>query len=104
LVAVSNQKYLIELIFMELRMKIFIYIILLAAFSGCSMTAEQKQALASGMQSAGQAMNQEVQLMKQRMHEQSLQSSQQNIYQTPRQTNCITTYSQLFKAYETTCN
>ena len=68
------------------------------------MTAEQKQALASGMQSAGQAMNQEVQLMKQRMHEQSLQSSQQNIYQTPRQTNCITTYSQLFKAYETTCN
>lgn len=83
--------------------KIFLAIVVVA-MSGCSMTPEQRQAFASGMQSAGEAMNQETQLLKQRMHEQSLQRSQQNIYQAPRPTNCITRYSQLFKAYETTCN
>jgi hypothetical protein len=85
-------------------MKKVIFGIVMVALSGCSMTPEQRQALASGMHSAGQAIHQETQLMKQRMHEQSLQNSQQFMYQAPRQTNCITTYSQLFKAYETTCN
>jgi len=68
------------------------------------MTEEQREAFASGMRSAGQAINKDVELMKQRQHELSLQRAQQNIYPTQRQTNCITTYSQLFKAYETTCN
>ncbi len=89
---------------MEIDMKKLILIIVLFALSGCSMTAEQRQALGSGMQSAAEAMNRETKLLNQRMHEQSLQSSQQNMYLLPRPTNCITTYSQLFKAYETTCN
>lgn len=85
-------------------MKKVIFGIVMVALSGCSMTPEQRQALASGMHSAGQAMHQQTQLLNQRLHEQSLQNSQQLMYQAPRQTNCITTYSQMFKAYETTCN
>jgi uncharacterized lipoprotein len=88
----------------ELNVKKVIFAIAVVATSGCSMTPEQQQALASGMHSAGQAMHQQTQLMNQRLHEQSLQNSQQFMYQAPRQTNCVTTYSQLFKAYETTCN
>ena len=75
--------------------------------TGCADTPQNRalwEGIGSGMQSAGDAMNQQTQLLNQRMHEQSLQRSQQNVYQAPRPTNCITTYSQLFKAYETTCN
>jgi hypothetical protein len=85
-------------------MKKVIFGIVMVALSGCSMTPEQRQALASGMHSAGQAMHQQTQLLNQRLHEQSLQNSQQFMYQPPRPTNCITTYSPMFKAYETTCN
>lgn len=95
---------LVVTIFTELNLKKVILAIAVVATSGCSMTPEQQQALASGMHSAGQALNQQTQLLNQRMHEQNLQRSQQNGYQAPRPTNCITTYSQLFKAYETTCN
>ena len=77
---------------------------LILALSGCSLTPEQQRAIASGMQSSGQALNQQAAEMRQRQHELNLQMTQQNQYQIPRQTNCITTYSAMLKEYQTSCN
>ena len=87
-------------------MKITLFLSLILGLSGCSLTPEQREALtgiASGMQSAGQAMNQDNQLRRQRMHEQNLQDAQQNQFQPRTTTNCTTRYNSYSKEYETSC-
>lgn len=69
--------------------------------SGCGMTPEQRNALAAAMNSAGQGLSQEAQIMRQRQHEQSLQPI--NMYPLGRPLNCLTEYNSLMRAYETRC-
>jgi len=71
--------------------------------TGCSLTPEQAQALAAGMQSAGQGLSQEAAQMRQQMYQQNQQNS---IYMqpiAPLPMNCFTTYNTLMRAYETRC-
>ena len=70
------------------------------SFSACSLTDEQKMFWAGAMHGAGQNMSNAAAEMRQKAHEQSLQP-----VQMPQrlQTNCTTTYSPLFKQYETVC-
>jgi len=77
----------------------FLVLTLVTFLAGCSLTHEEKQALAASMHSAGQAMHQETQ----RMIYQS--QNQQNIIQpiAPIPMNCFTTYNSMMRAYETRC-
>ena len=81
----------------------FIALALITLIAGCSLTPEQAQAIAAGMQSAGQGLNQEAALMRQRMHEQNLQNSRNFQPIAPMPMNCITVYNTFTRAYESKC-
>jgi hypothetical protein len=82
----------------------FLVLTLVTFLAGCSLTHEEKQALAASMHSAGQAMHQETQRMNQRLHEQNLQNTRNMQPIAPMPMNCFTTYNALMRAYETRCN
>ena len=79
----------------------FIALALFTLLAGCSLTQEQKMAIAAGMHSAGQGMYEGAERLKQQMHEQNLQPI--NMYPLGRPTNCLTEYNSFMRAYETRC-
>ena len=82
-----------------------IVVLALATFlTGCSLTPEQAQALAAGMQSAGQGLSQEATQMRQQMYQQNQQNNINMQPIAPMPLNCFTTYNSLMRAYETRCN
>ena len=81
----------------------FIALALVTFFTGCSLTPEQAQAIAAGMHSAGQGLNQEAAQMRQRMHEQNLQNSRNMQPIAPMPINCFTTYNATTRVSETRC-
>jgi hypothetical protein len=87
--------------FRSIEMKLLFLGLSVVLLSGCGMTPEQQNALAAAMNSAGQGLAQEAQIMRQRQHEQSLQPN--NMYPLGRQLNCVTEYNSFSRAYETRC-
>ena len=81
----------------------FIALALVTLFAGCSLTPEQAQAIAAGMHSAGQGLNQEAAQMRQRMHEQNLQNNRYLQPIAPLPINCFTTYNATTRVSETRC-
>ncbi len=72
--------------------------------TGCADTPQNRElwrGIASGMQSAGDSMNQQAAEMRQSLRQ---QNQQQIIPPVQRPVNCTTRYNSLFKEYETTCN
>ena len=82
-------------------MKLLLLGLSVVLLSECSMTQEQGNALAAAMNSAGQGLSQETQIMRQRQYEQSLQPN--NMYPLGRPLNCVTEYNSFSRAYETRC-
>ena len=78
----------------------YAFVILLA---GCSLTYEEKLAIAAAMNSAGQGMAQETERMKQRQHELNLQNSRNNQRIAPMPNNCFTEYDALARVTVTKC-
>jgi hypothetical protein len=81
----------------------FVALLIVTLFAGCSLTPEQSQAIAAGMHSAGQGLNQEAALMRQRMHEQNMQNSRNFQPIAPMPINCVTVYNASTRAYESRC-
>jgi hypothetical protein len=81
-------------------------LLFLASFvllSGCADTPRNRelwQAIGSGMQSAGDAINKQNEETRRAI----LQQNQSPTPQVQRPTNCITRYETVFKEYVTTCN
>jgi hypothetical protein len=81
----------------------FIALTLVIFLAGCSLTYEEKLAIAAAMNSAGQGMAQETERMKQRQHELNLQNSRNNQRIAPMPINCFTEYDALARVTVTKC-
>lgn len=90
-----------------MKTKVFALISLSACLlAGCADTPENRaiaEGLASGMQSAGQALANDA-AEKRRALREDLRDSQQQVHQPKRPTNCVTRYESLTKEYITQCN